>query len=215
MEGIALNGKQESRMKNENKKWIMKHLSCVVMLSLMGWSMDAATAEDAAPAPAPAPVVAPVKTDTDIAGEKPMTDTERVKQLATTYGVPEAQVQTMRQTEHMGWGEIKNLLLISQRIVADSAKTETPLTAEQAMAQVLEQRKSGMGIGQIAKSHNVKLGDLENAGKPGKVDKVESIDKPGRPDKVDKVDKPDKPGKPDKVEKVDKPDRPDKPGKGN
>lgn len=220
-------------MKNERKNTVMKHLSYLASLSLVGWSMSVAIADDTVtppPTTVTPPAVAPADTDTDTKGSKPAMDAERAKELATTYGVTEQQVLTMRQTDHMGWGEIKNLLLISQRVAADSASSKTPLTKEEALAQVLKQRQSGMGIGQIAKKYNVKLGDLQSGNKAAKAegvdktDRPEKVAKPEKPEKPAKVEKPEKPEKPAKVEKPEKPEKPakvekpekvDKPGKGN
>ena len=198
-------------MKNESKKVVRKHLCYLVILSLMSWSIGSVIAADTVTPPSTSdatPAVAPG----DSEKSSPAMDAERVKELATTFGVTEQQVLTMRQTEHMGWGEIKNMLLISQRVAADSANSATPLTKEQALAQVMKQRQSGMGIGQIAKNCNVNLGDLQKGDKPNKLDKAERVEKPDKPEKLDKPEKPDRPEKPSRVEK---PDRPDKPGKGN
>lgn len=199
-------------MKNESKKAVIKHLRYLVSLSLVSWSIGSVIAADTVtPPPDTTPAVAPGDTEKS----SPAMDAERVKQLATTYGFTEQQVLTMRQTDHMGWGEIKNMLLISQRVAADSANSATQLTKEQALTQVMKQRQSGMGIGQIAKSYNVKLGDLQKGDKPNKPDKAERVEKPDKPEKVDKPEKPAKPDRPEKPTKVERPERPDKPGKGN
>lgn len=196
-------------MKNESKTSVTKHLCHLMMVPLLGWSISSVMAEDTVtkpPASDTPPVVAPGVTtpDTDTGKANPAMDAERIKQLSATYGVTEQQVLTMRQTDHMGWGEIKNLLLISQRVAADSAKTTTPLTKDQALTQVLKQRQSGMGIGQIANSYNVKLGDLQ---------KGDKLDKIAKPDKPDKISRPDKPDRPERMNRPDKPERPDKPNK--
>jgi len=201
-------------MKNENMKLVIKHLRYLVILLLVSWSIGSVIGADTV-TPPPTSDTTPAVAPGDTEKSSPAMNAERVKELATTYGVTEKQVLTMRQTSHMGWGEIKNMLLISQRIAADSANSTTPLTQEQALTQMMKQRQSGMGIGQIAKSYNVKLGDIKSGDKPNKPDKVERAEKPDKPEKVDKPEKPVKPDRPEKPSKVEKPDRPDKPGKGN
>lgn len=214
----------ENGMKNESKRAVTKHVSYIVILSLANWSLGSAMADDKVvqpPAAVTAPVVVPVDADNDAAedaatvGSNPAKDAERVTQLATEYGVTEQQVVTMRQTEHMGWGEIRNLLLISQRIAADSVGSANPLTNDQALAQVLKQRLSGMGIGQIANSYKLKLGDLQHADKLNRNAKHEGIDKPGKTDRPEKLARPDRPDKPVKPAKPDRPDKPEKPAKMN
>lgn len=179
----------------------------VVLLACMGWSFSPAWSDDTTKPPK-----TPEVTVEDTDAPNPAKDAEKTQQLATQFGVPEQQVVDMRQTSKMGWGEMRNLLLIAQSVSLNSAGTTTPLTMEQAMQQVLTQRASGMGIGQIANSHNVKLGDLKkddvSNAKGGKPEKA------GRPDKAGKPDKPAKPDKPEKAAKPDKPEKPDNPGKG-
>ena len=200
-------------MKNKSKRAIMNYMRYLMIVPLMGWSLSSVMAADpkvAPPPPVTTPVVEPDKTDTDAASGKtsPAKDEQRVKQLAATYGVTEHQVLTMRQTDHMGWGEIKNLLLISKRVSENSTGTDKPITSDQALGGVLKQRQSGMGIGQIANSHNIKLGDLQSGDKPAKSEKIA---KPDKPEKPEKIAKPDKPEKPEKIAKPDKPERPSKP----
>jgi hypothetical protein len=78
--------------------------------------------------------------------------------MAAIYGFTEHQVLTMHQTDHIGWSDLENLLSIVHSIVLESVGSKKPITRDQVLAQVLTQRQSGMGIGQIASSHNVKLG---------------------------------------------------------
>lgn len=214
----------------------------VILLSGLGFSFCPAWGDDATKPPE-TPTVTADETDTD-ADDDPDTDTdtdapdpakdaERAQALATEFGVTEQQVLDMRTTSKMGWGEIKNLLLIAQAVSLDSQGTATPLTMDQALQQVLTQRASGMGLGQIANSYNHKLGDLrkgdaaaakggkpetagrpEKAAKPDKPGKPDKAEKPDKPDKPEKAAKPDKPEKPEKAAKPDKPEKPDNPGKG-
>ena len=194
-------------MNKRSKQMMVSLLRCAIVVPLIGWSMGGARAADTEPPPAmpaPTPVVGhdDADKDADTGRTDPAKEAQRVKELAATFGVTEQQVQTMRQTDHMGWGEIRNLLLISRRLVADSAGTTTPLTVDQALAKVLAQRQSGMGIGQIANSYNIKLGDLRQADKPAKPEKIE------HPDKPDRIEHPDRPEKPEVVPRPDKPERP-------
>ncbi len=188
----------------------------VVLLLGLGAPFTPAWSEEEVPEPPETPEVGEPDPDADgdEAGDRPdaAKDAARIHQLATDFGVADQQVQDMRQTRDMGWGEIENLLLIAQAVSDNSAATATPLTMDEALQQVLAERASGMGLGAIAKSHGVKLGDLK---KPDHA-KGNKPDVPGKPDKpadVEKPDRPDKPVKPDKPQKPDKPDKPEKPAK--
>ena len=202
----------------------------VVMLSAIGWASSPVWGEDTTKPPeTPGVTATGSDTDTDAGEDSGPTDpaktTEKAGQLATKFGVTQQQVLDMRQTSHMGWGEIRNLLLIAQAVSLNSANTTTPLTMDQAFQQVLTQRSGGMGLGQIANSHNLKLGDLvkaDAAGEQAKGHKPDSLDKPDRGhkpdvgsrwDKPDRPSKPDHPVKPDRPMKPDKPDKPDTPGR--
>lgn len=189
-----------------------------VLLSGIGWTLSPAWSDDKVKVPETPTVAAD---DAEAGKPDPAMDTAKAQQLASQFGLTEQQVAGMRQTSKMGWGEIRNLLLISQSVSLKSANTATPLTMDQALLQVQAQRASGMGIGQIADSHNVKLGELagkDRAHTPAdKADRPGRPDKPGKPDKVDrpdKADRPDKPSKPDHPDKPDKPEKPDHPTKG-
>lgn len=204
-------------MKNTNRKTVTESMRYLVILSMIGWATGSVIAQDAEPEDTtpPASTDTPVvtDTDTDTPDSKPAVDSKQVKQLVERFNVTEQQVLTMGETDRMGWGEIKNLLLIAQRMVKDSANTENPMTQEQALAEIQAQRQSGMGIGQIANSHKVPYTDLEGIDKNGKPIKVVRADKPEKPVKPEKPEKPAKPERPAKPEKPTKPDRPEKPAK--
>lgn len=201
------------------KLTVMQILRCMLFVPLASGVMTIARATDVV-TPPQAPVTTPAEghddettdEDADVGKPDPAKDAQRATKLATTFGVTEQQVLTMRQTDHMGWGEIRSLLLISQRVAADSKGSTTPLTIDGALTKVLAQRTSGMGIGEIAKSHNIKLGDLRHEVKPEHPGKPEMRDKPDRPEGVEH---PEKPEKPERFTRPDKPDRPDRPEKPN
>lgn len=212
----------------------MRTLNYLVVLPLAGWavcSVIAADTETPVPTPDPVPIVTPgdtgpevtpggTDTDVDDAVLSPAKEAEKVQTLAKTYGVTEQQVLTMRQTRKMGWGEINNLMIIAQRMSTASGDLPAAMTMDEALATVLQQRQSGMGLGQIANANKVKLGDIKNADKTGKPAKVEKVEKASKPEKIDRPQKPmkpekiEKPERPAKPEKVDKPDKPEKPDRG-
>lgn len=204
-----------------------------ILMSSLGFGLSPTWGDDTTK-PAETPTVPTVASDDadenpDTEAPDPTKDAERATKLATQFGLTEQQVLDMRQTSKMGWGEIRNLLLIAQAVSLNSATTTTPLTMDQALTQILTQRSGGMGIGQIAHSYNLKLGDLNKAAlskadKPdvtGKPDKLARVDRPessfasGKPDKPTRPDRFDKPDKPNKPDHPDKPDKPDHHGKGD
>lgn len=190
---------------------------CYLLAATTCWwvftSLPAWTANETPPVTKePKAVEAKPAADEDGAGvPDPDKDLRRAKELAAQFGVTEQQVLGMRQTTRMGWGEIRNLLVIAQAVSAGSAGGAAPLTMDQALAKVLEQRASGMGIGQIAGSHNLKLGPLDKPEGMGTKDRPEHPAAVGRPDKPAKPDRPEKSPKPDKPMKPEKPEKPDRP----
>ena len=177
-------------------------------------------AQDVPPEPAEKPdEPAEVVDQPDTTGETTdkASDAERITALAKEFKVPEKSVSDMRNSK-MGWGEINTALSLSKAI-SEKAPADKPITIDAALVQVLADRKSGMGWGNIAQKYGFKLGDIvrsDKARKPEvtgeKVDKPEKVEKPAKPEKIDKPVKSDDTGTPEKVGKPDKTEkgRPDK-----
>ncbi|MGE5297347.1 MAG: hypothetical protein ACM3VT_21190 [Solirubrobacterales bacterium] len=70
------------------------------------------------------------------------------------------QADSMR-ADGMGWGEIRIAVRLAEEISAASGGT---VTFDQALAEVLAARDSGQGFGEIAKEHNLKVGNLVGNG---------------------------------------------------
>jgi hypothetical protein len=133
--------------------------------------------------------------------------------------------------EGMSWGEIKHGVALAEKLSADS---QTPLSGNEALNQVLRMREEGMGWGNISKELGYKLGPAVS-GKSAKAIKdrmkvdpdievpdVEAVEKSLQPEKVNKLEKapkpekaqkPEKPPKPEKIQKPEKPEKPPKPEK--
>ncbi len=146
----------------------------------------------------------PIDEELEAPGEETDVVPDPFRDLSERYGVNEERITQMR-SDGMGFGEMNIALAISERIAADSAETETPVTIDSALDGVLAERADGKGWGEIAQDHGFNVGDVvRDAGK-------ERPERGARPQRLEKPDRPDKPQKPDK------PDRPDleyKPGRG-
>jgi|SRR5688572_3638986 hypothetical protein len=105
-------------------------------------------------------------------------------------------------TEKMGYGNIDNALALAEASLKQKGITNPTLAQiEASVVDVLKLRASGMGWGQIAQSHGIKLGDVKRADKAS-----ERLAKTERPGKAERVERPAKP---------ERPERPERPGKGH
>ena len=115
-------------------------------------------------------------------------------------------------TGKMGYGNVDNALALAEASLAKQGITNpTPAQLEAALVGgnittrsgtvalegVLKARAAGQGWGQIAKSMDIKLGDVKRSDKA--------------PERVAKTERPHKPEKPEKPQRPEKPERPEKP----
>lgn len=118
-------------------------------------------------------------------------------------------------TGKMGGGEVNNALLLTQYELQKQGITN-PTTAQlqTALNDVLTQRASGKGWGEIANAMGIKLGDLrrnEKATEHARDISKRDLKREGT-ERV-RADRPDRADKPERPERGERPDRPERAGR--
>lgn len=80
-------------------------------------------------------------------------------ELLKNSDLTQEQVDLMR-ADGTGWGNIRIATSLAEQLVEKSAGTDTPLTFDDALAQVMAARADGMGFGEIAQENDLKIGQL-------------------------------------------------------
>ncbi|RAO77273.1 hypothetical protein [Dyella jiangningensis] len=158
-----------------------------------------------------------------------------------TATTPAVQTTFTPSTHPLGYGNVNISLALAQAELKAAGITQPTAAQLEAalnggtvtgpkgpvqLTGVLALRAEGQGWGAIAKTLNLKLGDVmsaakahgpvpdsadiahgDNSDKASHADKADKIAKVDHPDKADRPDKPDHPDKPEKPERPDKPER--------
>ena len=104
-------------------------------------------------------------------------------------------------TGKMGNGSVNNALLLAQESLKQQGITNpTPDQLKTAVSGILAQRADHKGWGEIAKSMNVKLGDLRRNEKA----EFHAKDRDRREDRAERHERNEKPEKPEKPERPDR-----------
>ncbi|MCE9615831.1 MAG: hypothetical protein K8T26_16295 [Lentisphaerae bacterium] len=181
-------------------------------LLLLGLCVAAWPTRADEPGTVPSPVVTdPEDTETvpdaDLDTTKP-TEPPRtaITEKATALQLSDGRVDALRDSG-MGWGEIENALDLSADL---AAKSETPLTGDQALTEIMQLRSEGLGWGEIAKRYDLNLGKSVSAGR-GKNPHADTVDRTDvdRPDATERHDQPERPDVPDHVGRPENAGRPE------
>jgi hypothetical protein len=122
------------------------------------------------------------------------------------------QVNQMR-ADGAGWGNIRIAAELAEKIAAQSEGTETPMTFDEALTSIMNDRSQDIGFGEIAAKYGLKIGELNRQGNSVQVANVKAA-RNEKPVRMEKMEKPERPEKPERVEKLAKPERPEMPGRG-
>lgn len=118
------------------------------------------------------------------------------------------QVDLMR-AEGYGWGNIKLATELAEKIAAQSQ--ETPLTFDEALTKIMDDRSQDIGFGEIAAKYGLKIGELTRVSKQEQTANAEGMaEKPGKPEKPVKVEKMEKPERSETPQKAEKPEMPER-----
>jgi hypothetical protein len=150
-----------------------------------------------------------------------------ISDLVEKTELTQEQVDQIR-SDGAGWGNIMISTRLAERIAADSVDPDK-LTFAEALDNVLTARADGMGFGEIAHEHDLKVGPLVSGGKKG-LSTTAASPAPegtlaGSPAGIGRAGKPKKQnmfgrlfgmfrsGKPERTERPGRPNKPEKPEK--
>lgn len=181
--------------------------AAVVLLLLPVASIAQTTGEPVIDNPDPVPVIE----ETASADNPP----PYINDLVENSDLTIEQMDQMR-VDGYGWGNIKLATELAEKIAAQSAGTDTPLTFDDALNQIMADRSQDIGFGEIAAKYDLKIGELNRhsnqvqiaAAKGANSQKPERLEKPARADKVERAERLEIP------ERLQKPEKPEMPERG-
>jgi hypothetical protein len=123
-------------------------------------------------------------------------------------------------TSKMGNGNVNIALALTDASLKQKGITNpTPDQLNSALNDVLQQRASGKGWGEIANSMGVKLGDVMRAERADRVaqdrrGRDERAERQDRNDRAERAERPERVERPERPERPEKPERPERGGRG-